>query len=115
MSPEVLKDHEGTSIAHKNTTLIERLIEFDVVIVAGQAKSHCVAWTIDDLLHELSSRQRELVKKVYLLEDCTSPVVVPGVVDFTEPANEAFRRFADAGMNLVKSTESIASWPGMNR
>jgi len=39
------------------------------------------------------------------LEDCTSPVVVPGVVDFTEAANEAFQRFAAAGMNVVKSTE----------
>ena len=34
------------------------------------------------------------MKKVYLLEDCTSPVVVPGVVDYTEQADAAFRHFA---------------------
>ena len=28
-------------------------------------------------------------ERVYLLEDCTSPVVVPGAVDFTEQANAA--------------------------
>jgi len=57
------------------------------------------------LLTEILARDANLAKKVYLLEDCTSPVVVPGVVDFTEAANEAFQRFAAAGMNVVKSTE----------
>jgi hypothetical protein len=32
-------------------------------------------------------------------------------MDFTAQADEALRRFADAGMNLVKSTEAIAGWP----
>jgi len=48
------------------------------VIIAGQAKSHCVAWTIDDLLEDIIAQDRRLVEKVYLLEDCTSAVVVPG-------------------------------------
>ncbi|MHC5830176.1 MAG: isochorismatase, partial [Nostoc sp.] len=45
---------------------------------------------------------------IYLLEDCTSPVVVPGVVDYTEQADAAFTRFAEAGMHIVKSIEPIA-------
>ena len=88
------------------------MLDFDAVIIAGQAKSHCVAWTIDDLLTEILARDSEFAKQVYLLEDCTSPVVVPGVVDFTEPADAAFNRFATAGMNVVKSTQSIDTWPG---
>ncbi len=47
---------------------------------------------------------------MYLLEDCTSPVVVPGVVDYTEEADDAVRRFAEAGMNVVRSTDPIESW-----
>jgi hypothetical protein len=39
--------------------------------------------------------------------------VVPGVVDYTEAADEAFRRFADAGMHVVRSTEPMARWPGL--
>ena len=81
--------------------------------IAGQAKSHCVAWTIDDLLADILSRDRSLVEKVYLLEDCTSPVVVPGVMDYTEQADAAFRRFADAGMHIVRSTDCIETWPGI--
>jgi len=50
-------------------------------------------------------------KKVYLLEDCTSPVVVPGVIDCTEQADAAFRRFAGAGMHIVRSTDPVSRWP----
>jgi len=72
-----------------------------------------VAWTIDDLLTEVKARNPKLVEKVYLLEDCTSPVVVPGVVDFTDQAEAAFQRFADAGMHVVRSTDPIDKWPGV--
>jgi len=114
LCPEILDDHTGRPIAQRNTPLIQKLLEFDVVIIAGQAKSHCVAWTIDDLLTEIPAKDPKLAQKIYLLEDCTSPVVVPGVVDFTEQANTAFQRFADAGMHLVKSTTAIANWTGIN-
>ncbi len=114
LRPEVLDDASGRPIAQKNSRFIQKLLEFDAVIIAGQAKSHCVAWTIDDLLTEIQAQDPKLAKKVYLLEDCTSPVVIPGVVDFTDQANAAFQRFADAGMHLVKSTEPIESWSGIS-
>ncbi len=112
LSPEVLEGPEGAPIAAKNLRFIERLLAFDAVVVAGQAKSHCVAWSIHDLLTELQARDPGLAEKVYLLEDCTSAVVVPDVVDFTEQADEAFQRFADAGMHLVRSTQPIDTWYG---
>jgi len=80
-------------------------------VIGGQAKSHCVAWTIDDLLTEIMAYDAALAKKVYLLEDCTSPVVVPGIIDFTDQADAAFQRFADAGMHVVRSTDPIQGWP----
>jgi nicotinamidase-related amidase len=113
LSPEVLEGADGKPIAERNDELIEKLISFDAVIIAGQAKSHCAAWTIDDLLSETIPRGRKLAEKVYLLEDCTSPVVVPGVIDYTDQANTAFQRFADAGMHVVRSIDPIDSWPGI--
>ncbi|MFB2922469.1 isochorismatase [Aerosakkonema funiforme] len=110
LRPEVLEGADGRPIAQKNARFIQKLLEFDAVIIAGQAKSHCVAWTIDDLLTEIVAQDPNLAKKVYLLEDCTSPVVVPGVIDFTDPAHAAFKRFADAGMHIVKSTQPIETW-----
>jgi nicotinamidase-related amidase len=113
LRPEVLDDATGRPIAQKNARFIQRLLEFDAVIIAGQAKSHCVAWTIADLLTEIQAQDPKLAQKVYLLEDCTSPVVVPGIIDFTDQADAAFQRFADAGMNLVQSTTPIANWSGI--
>lgn len=105
LRPEVLQSFDNSPLANKNTRLIKQLLEFDAVMIAGQAKSHCVAWTIDDLLTEIQQIDTTLANKIYLLEDCTSPVVVPGVVDYTEAADAAFAKFAAAGMHIIKSTE----------
>ncbi len=113
LGPEVMTGPGGDLIAEKNYAFIDTLLDFDAVIIAGQAKSHCVAWTIQDLLGGITAKDESLVSKVYLLEDCTSPVVVPGVIDYTEQANAAFQKFAAAGMHVVRSTDPITSWPGI--
>jgi nicotinamidase-related amidase len=110
LGPEVTRGPDGEPLGEKNSPLLEKLFAFDAVVIAGQAKSHCVAWTIDDLL---GSPYPGLAEKVYLLEDCTSPVVVPGVVDYTDEADAAFERFAEAGMHVVRSTEPIETWPAV--
>jgi nicotinamidase-related amidase len=112
LGPEVTEGPDGDRLGGKNTALIEKLMGFDAVVVAGQAKSHCMAWTIDDLLADEAAGER-LAERTYLLEDCTSPVVVPGVVDYTEEADAAFARYAAAGLHVVRSTDPIESWPGL--
>jgi nicotinamidase-related amidase len=112
LGPEITEGPDGETIAGKNDLLIQQLLLYDAIVVAGQAKSHCVAWTIDDLLERDDVRERALAPRTYLLEDCTSPVVVPGM-DYTEEADAAFERFAAAGMHVVRSTEPIESWPGI--
>jgi nicotinamidase-related amidase len=107
IGPEVLNGPMGETLGTRNQKFIEELQQFDKLIIAGQAKSHCVAWTVSDLLEDIALLDLELAKKVYLLEDCTSPVVVPGVVDHTDAADAAYERFAKAGMHVVKSTENF--------
>jgi nicotinamidase-related amidase len=109
LGPEVTSGPDGEELGRRNAALIEELLRYDAVVVAGQAKSHCVAWTIDDLLADESG----LAARVYLLEDCTSSVVVPGAVDYTDEANAAFERFAAAGMHVVRSTDPLTEWPGL--
>jgi nicotinamidase-related amidase len=115
LGPEVTEGPDGEELAAKNTALVRELLTFDAVIVAGQAKSHCVAWTIDDLLTHADVRVERLAERVYLLEDCSSPVVVPGVVDYTDEADAAFARFAEAGMHVVRSTVPLERWPGIGK
>jgi nicotinamidase-related amidase len=109
LGPEVTRGPDGEEIGQRDRELVERLLAYDILVVAGQAKSHCVAWTVEDLLADLGPR----AERVYLLEDCTSPVVVPGAVDYTEEASAAFRRFAAAGMHVVRSTQPLETWPGL--
>jgi len=114
LGPEVTEGPDGDRLGETNTDLIAKLLTFDAVVVAGQAKSHCLAWTIDNLLEHDQLRER-LAERTYLLEDCTSPVVVPGLVDYTAEADAAFERYAAAGMHVVRSTEPIERWPGLAR
>ncbi len=113
IGPEVLTGAGGEIIAEKDPRFLHLLKSHHAVVIAGQAKSHCVAWTVDDLLAQIVANDPGLAGKVYLLEDCTSPVVVPGIVDYTDAANEAYRRFEQAGMHLVRSTQPLTEWPGM--
>jgi nicotinamidase-related amidase len=83
ISPEVLEDAQRNQIAEKNAGFLRALLEFDAVIIAGQAKSHCVAWTIDDLLSEIGTWDKK---------------------------NAAFQRFSDAGMHVCRSTDALKSW-----
>ena len=113
LGPEVTLGPDGELLGKPNTPLLEELLSFDAVLIAGQAKSHCVAWTIADILSSYLRDERRLAEKVYLLEDCTSPVVVPPAVDYTEEADAAFERFATAGMHVVRSSDPIEDWPGV--
>lgn len=110
IGPEVLTTPDGSQIADKSARIFNRLQKLDELYIAGQAKSHCVAWTVADLLQQIQEQQPALAKRVYLLEDCASPVVVPGVVDYTEQADEAYRQFAAAGMHVVRSTDPMKDW-----
>ncbi len=112
---EVLDGADGAPVAEPNRALLDRLLGFDALIVAGQAKSHCVAWTVSDLRDEIQKRDPDgstgLAGKVFLLEDATSPVVVPGA-DFTDAAEAAYADFERAGMVRVRSTVPPGEWPG---
>ena len=107
IGPEVLKGPMDEPLGMHDQRFIQQLQECDRLVIAGQAKSHCVAWTVSDLLDDIMLVDPQLAKKVYLLEDCTSPVVVPGVVDHTDAADASYAWFASAGMNIVKSSDPI--------
>lgn len=115
IGPEVLTTFDGKPLARRNEDFLRILVQSDAVVIAGQAASHCVKSTIEDLLEHL---EEDLVRKVYILRDCMSPVAVPDpsrpgrfLFDFTPQAEEALRRFADAGMHVVESTVPMSDWP----
>ncbi len=106
IGPEVTRGPKGEVLGEHNSKFIKKLQAVDALIVAGQAKSHCVAWTLSDLLEDIRAIDPALARRIYLLEDCTSAVVVPST-DFTDAADAAFEKFAEAGMHLVQSTSEF--------
>jgi len=91
----------------RNRSLIEWLADFDTVFIAGQAMSHCVASSIQDLLNDAAFAGPTRASKLRILTDCMSPVVIPEAVDFTEPARLLFEDFARRGAVL---TDTKRAW-----
>lgn len=115
LGPEVMTYFDGRPLGQKNTRFVKTLLGAHRVIIAGQAGSHCVASSTDDLLVEINAQDPELAKKVYVMTDCMSAVTVPDgkggfFADFTPQMEVAFARWEQAGMHLVRSTDPIETW-----
>ena len=112
LSPEVT-ELNGQAVGSFNAPFYKLLMEYDRVYVFGQAKSHCVLSTLNDIRDRIQSSDPELADKIYILEDATSPVPappldpLPAALDFPRIADEAFESFRAAGMHIVKTTDPI--------
>ncbi len=113
MSPEVKKIGNNV-VGQFNSKFFKALMENDKIYIKGQASSHCVKETIEDILREIKQVDPALAKKVFILRDCMSPVPaivdpVSGdmIIDFPKIADSAFEVFEAEGMNIVYSTDDI--------
>jgi len=84
-----------------NTALIQTLMKADIVVVAGEAGSHCLANTVRDLANNFGDDS--LVSKITLLTDATSPV--PGFESFQD---DFLREMTGRGMKLSTTTDFLA-------
>lgn len=96
----------GEPLGELNTPLIEMLAAYDLIYVAGQAKSHCVLETVTTLYHYFADHSPESISRWRFLADCTSSVAHPEI-DFDALANKELEKFKDQGMLMVKSTDPI--------
>jgi len=72
ISAEVVDPEDSST--NTNWNLIESLRFSDLIIVGGEASSHCILHTIKDLVNFDEFTQRTIPKKLILLEDAMSPV-----------------------------------------
>lgn len=84
---------------------MEHLSAYDHLFVAGEASSHCVQETLKDLV-ETSAGDRETLRRVMVLRDCTSPVQHPEI-DFEALTRQQFEQFAAAGIVFLSSTDPL--------
>ena len=112
LSPEVT-EVKGQKVGEFNTRLFEHLMSFDRVYVFGQAKSHCVLSTLQDLRQHIERTDRSKMGRVFILEDAMSPVPAPPLdplppaLDFPRVADAALRDFRAAGMRVVRTTDPL--------
>lgn len=79
-----------------NTTFVKRLEDADVLLICGEALSHCVATTVRQIIAEFGVQH---AKKFVILEDAVSPV--PG---FENLADDFVKEVKAQGVQFAKTT-----------
>lgn len=89
-----------------NTRLITTLEEADVVLLAGEARSHCVANTVRDIATAFGNP--DYIKKLVLLTDATSDVTdPPGTTLFSDLGSAFVRDLTAMGMKTATTTDFL--------
>lgn len=105
------------------STLVLALFEGKYVVIGGEAASHCVGWSVDDLIgYILTNYPNEasvLLSRIVIFTDCTSAIVVrdengepiPGPsTDYRPAVEEMYARWRKHGLILTKSTVPVDDW-----
>lgn len=103
VQPEIpIKNHPDGG---KSQAFLDSLAKADVVLVAGEAESHCVLETLADIVTEFQDDHRQL-EKFFVLQDCMSSVAHPDI-DFQALAQEQFEPMKEAGIHFIDSQNPV--------
>jgi nicotinamidase/pyrazinamidase len=83
-----------------NTAFIDKLIQCNRVLVAGEALSHCVANTVRDVANAFGDDSA--IEKIVLLTDATSPVGT-----FEQLADDFVKEMIGRGMKTATTQDSF--------
>lgn len=85
-----------------NTRFVQTLEDADIVLMAGEALSHCLANTVRDVATEFSDPK--YVQKIHLLRDATGNV--PG---FDKYGDDFIKELTAKGMQITTTTDFLAA------
>jgi nicotinamidase-related amidase len=88
-----------------NQRLIETLQRADIILLSGEALSHCVANTVRDIANNFGE---DNIKKMVLLRDATSPVPNPpgpGAPDFVKMGEDFIKEMVGRGMKVSSTVD----------
>lgn len=89
-----------------NSRFLDMLAEADIVAVAGEALSHCVMSTVNQIADNIGE---EHLKKFRILTDASSPVpAMPGGPDFPAIASQWLKDMEARGMELTTTDTFLA-------
>ncbi len=84
-----------------NIQFLEMISGYDLIYVAGQARSHCVLETVNSVIRHFQNAP-DIIQRVRFLNDCTS-----SITGFEESTEKRIAEFAAHGVRLVNSTDPI--------
>lgn len=89
-----------------NWRLIETLQKADIILLAGEARSHCLANTVRDIANNFGE---ENIKKMVLLQDATSDVSPnpPGTNLFTDMGEGFVKEMVGRGMQISTTVDFL--------
>jgi nicotinamidase-related amidase len=88
-----------------NNNLIDTLEKADIILLAGEARSHCLANTVTDIADNFGD---ENIKKMVLLKDATTDVPnPPGTTMFTDMGEAFVKNLTTRGMQISTTTEFL--------
>jgi nicotinamidase/pyrazinamidase len=89
-----------------NTRFLDVLAKADIVVIAGEALSHCVMSTVNQIADGFGP---DLLGKIHLLTDGMSPVgAVPGGPDFPVIGADWLKQMERQGMRLTTTDTFLA-------
>lgn len=84
-----------------NLDFLTKMDDYDKIVIAGEARDYCVYESLKQML-DYHANNTEILKKIYVLEDCMSAIGDPAEVD---------KMYADLKQqykfNIVKSTDDF--------
>ncbi len=90
---------DSTMFNHPFVTQVDAC---DLILVAGEALSHCVANTVRDMMKNFT---KESIEKMVILADCTS-----NVTGFEQLGEDFLTEFTQAGGKVMTTHEVIATY-----
>jgi nicotinamidase/pyrazinamidase len=88
---------EGSPETQLNIALVNKFRQFDRILIMGEARSHCVAMTIKQMLNIDG-----IAPKLIILKDCMSDVI-----GFQNLATPVFEKAMNQGAQFILSTDKL--------
>ena len=83
-----------------NHTVLNAIRAYDAIFIAGEASSHCVLASVEQILEHYAT-DRSITSRITVLEDCMSPIT-----GFENSTRQRFEELKDTyGIQIRKSTE----------
>jgi nicotinamidase-related amidase len=89
-----------------NTRFIQTLEDADIILLSGEALSHCLLSTVEDIAAEFSDES--YIKKMVLLEDCASVIPdPPGTTLFSDKVAAFLKTMKSKGMQVSRAEDFL--------